>query len=247
MDAMALDLAVFVCVTFAGALAAQLAGLAYGLVAAAMWLQLLTPMQTVTLIIAFGPVVQGGINGWDLRTTPPWKVLWPFLAGAAIGVPVGVMILAWVDPGIIRVAIGALLILHGLGGLTLPTLQPVPAVGATADAGAGLVNGVLSGATGFTGMVIIAWCSLRAWSNDVRSAVFQQVGFAVFIISALCLGAAGAVNANTVSLFVLALPVVLTGTWLGMKLCDQVDQAQVRKVVLILLVASGFGLALPRS
>ena len=65
----ALVLTVFVGCTFAAAFAAQVAGFTYGLVAAAVWLQLLTPLQTVTLIIAFGPVVQG-FNGWHLRTAP---------------------------------------------------------------------------------------------------------------------------------------------------------------------------------
>src|SRR5260370_15889819 len=63
MGVTALDLAVFVSGSFVAALASQVAGFAYGLVAAAVWLQLLAPMQTVTLIIAFGPVVQG-IVGW---------------------------------------------------------------------------------------------------------------------------------------------------------------------------------------
>ncbi len=61
-----------------------------------------------------------------------------------------------------RVAIGALLILYGLGSLMLPAVQLVAAGGAAADAGAGLVNGVLSGAAGFTGVVMAAWCWLRA-------------------------------------------------------------------------------------
>jgi uncharacterized membrane protein YfcA len=156
------------------------------------------------------------------------------------------MILAWVDPGIMRVAIGVLLILYGLGSLTLPALQPVRARGAAADAGAGLANGVLGGAAGLTGVVSGTWCRLRAWPNDLERAVLQQVGFAVFVITALCLWVGGAANANTISLFVLGLPAVLTGTWIGMKLSDQVDRAQIRKVVLIVLVASGFALALPR-
>ncbi len=88
MGVNALDLAVFVSGSFVGALASQVAGFAYGLVAAAVWLQLLMPMQTVTLIIAFGPVVQG-VAGWELRPTPEWRVLWPLLAGATVGVPVG--------------------------------------------------------------------------------------------------------------------------------------------------------------
>jgi len=121
MGVTALDLAVFVSGSFVAALASQVAGFAYGLVAAAVWLQLLAPMHTVTLIIALGPVVQG-IVGWELRPAPDWRVLWPFLAGATMGVPVGVAILGWTDPTMLHAAIGALLVIFGLGSLMLPVL-----------------------------------------------------------------------------------------------------------------------------
>jgi len=246
MGVTALDLAVFVSGSFVAALASQVAGFAYGLVAAAVWLQLLTPMQTVTLIIAFGPIVQG-IVGWDLRPAPDWRVLWPFLAGATIGVPVGVGILGWTDPTMMQAAIGALLVLFGLAGLMLPAVVPIKSGGSVADAGASFVNGVLSGAVGFTGLVIDTWCRLRAWPKEIQRPVFQYVGLSVFIISAFCLGAQGAINDNTFSLFVISLPAVLIGTWLGKKVRDQIDEVEIRKVVLILVMASGFALTLARS
>ncbi len=246
MDANVLDLVVFVSASFAAALASQVAGFAFGLVAAALWLQLLTPIQTVTLIIAFGAVVQG-IAGWELRPTPKWQVLWPFLVGATIGVPVGVTILGWTDPTIMRAAIGALLVLYGLGSLMLPAIVPIKSGGAAVDAGAGLLNGLLSGAAGFTDLVIGTWCRLRAWPREIQQSVFQYVGLFVFVISAFCLGAQGAVNDNILSLFVLGLPAVLTGTWLGKKVRDQVDEAEIRKILSILVMASGFALTLLRS
>jgi hypothetical protein len=45
--------------TFAAALVAGLAGFAFGIVAAAARLHILTPLQTVTLVIGYGLVVQG--------------------------------------------------------------------------------------------------------------------------------------------------------------------------------------------
>jgi len=57
LDGAALALAIFLSATFAAAVVAGLAGFAFGLVAAAVWLHILTPLQTATLIIAFGVVV----------------------------------------------------------------------------------------------------------------------------------------------------------------------------------------------
>ena len=97
--------ALFLAATFAAALVAGLAGFAFGLVAAAVWLHILTPLQTATLIIAFGLIVQG-YSVWKLRGALNWRRLWPFLLGAALGVPIGVGILEWANPASVRKTIG---------------------------------------------------------------------------------------------------------------------------------------------
>jgi hypothetical protein len=66
MDGFPLDLTIFLIATFAGALVAGLSGFAFGLIAASVWLYILTPLQTATLIIAFGLIVQG-YSVWKLR------------------------------------------------------------------------------------------------------------------------------------------------------------------------------------
>src|SRR6266487_6689206 len=88
MDETIINLAIYLTATFTAALVTGVAGFAFGLVAAAVWLHILTPMQTATLIIAFGLVVQG-ISVWKLRRALRWSRLWPFLLGAAFGVPLG--------------------------------------------------------------------------------------------------------------------------------------------------------------
>ena len=134
MDVVTLDLAIFLVATFAAALVAGLAGFAFGLVAAAVWLHLLTPLQTASLIIAFGLIVQG-VAVWKLRHALQWGRLWPFLLGGLIGVPVGVVVLAWANPDHMRAGVGALLILYSVHGLVRPATQPILAGGAPADAG----------------------------------------------------------------------------------------------------------------
>ena len=66
MDGSPLHVAIFLIATFAGALVAGLSGFAFGLVAASIWLFILTPAQTATLIIAFGLIVQS-YSVWQLR------------------------------------------------------------------------------------------------------------------------------------------------------------------------------------
>src|SRR3981081_1659984 len=113
MDGFPLEIPLFLLATFAGALVAGLSGFAFGLVAASIWLYILTPLQSATLIIAFGLIVQG-VSVWKLRHALDWKKLWPFIAGAAIGVPVGVTVLTWANPAHVRAGVGVFLVLYSL-------------------------------------------------------------------------------------------------------------------------------------
>ena len=238
MDGLPVDLTIFLIATFLGALIAGLSGFAFGLVAASIWLYILTPLQTATLIIAFGLIVQG-YSVWRLRRALDWHKLWPFLVGAAIGVPAGVAILTWANPAHLRAGIGAFLVVYSLYALLRPALKPVTAGGAASDAGVGFLNGILAGITGLAGILVTIWCGLRGWPKDQQRAVFQPIAVAIFAMTAAWIGAKGVITADTIRLFLCGLPVLFAGTWLGMKLYGRLDEAAFREVVLVLLLVSG--------
>jgi uncharacterized protein len=240
MGVLTFDLAFFLLATFAAALVAGLAGFAFGLVAAAVWLHILTPVQTATLIIAFGLIVQG-VAVWKLRRALQWRRLWPFLLGGLLGVPLGVAVLGFANPDYMRAGVGVLLIAYSIHGLARPAIKPI-AAGARADAGVGLLNGILGGATGLAGIIVTIWSGLRGWPKDVQRTVFPPVGVSVFAMSAVALGVSGAVDSDTLRLFAIGLPILLAGTWLGLKLYGRVDDAGFRKIVLTLLLVSGVAL-----
>ena len=93
--------------------------------------------------------------------------------------------------------------------------------------------------TGLAGILVTIWCGLRGWPKDVQRAVFQPVAVAIFLMSALWIGAGAPSRADVIKLFLVGLPALLAGTWLGLKLFGLLDEAAFRKVVLVLLLASG--------
>src|SRR5947209_1525254 len=109
---------IFLAGTFCAALVAGLGGFAFGIVAAAIWLYILTPLQTATLIIGLGLLVQG-YSVWKLRHALDWRRLTPFIVGAAFGVP-GVFILAHADPHYLRRGTSVILLVFSLYGLMRP-------------------------------------------------------------------------------------------------------------------------------
>ncbi|WP_426410155.1 sulfite exporter TauE/SafE family protein [Bradyrhizobium ganzhouense] len=241
MDGIAIELPLFLLATFAGAFVAGLSGFAFGLVAASLWLYVLTPLQSASLIVGFGLLVQG-YSVWKLRAAIDWRRLWPFLIGAVAGVPVGVSLLTWADPKSVRIAVGAILITYSLYALLRPQLKVVAAVPPAVDIAVGFINGLLGGLTGLAGIVITIWCNLRGLPKDLQRATFQPVAVVVFVIAALMLGARGSLTVETMKLFALGVPFLFAGTWLGLKLFGRIDEATFRKIVLALLFVSGVAL-----
>jgi uncharacterized membrane protein YfcA len=241
MDVVALSL--FLVAAFFGGLTSGLSGFAMGLVVSGVWLHLITPGQNALLIVLCGLVTQGsGI--WRVRHAINWRAVTPFILGGLIGVPAGTAMLTFVDQGVVRFSIGALLILYSLYNLARPTLQP-PQGGAAADLGVGVANGLIGGLTGLGGIAVTIWCQLRGGPKDKQRAIFQPVMFATFVMSAVTLAFAGVYTLETMKLYLLALPALVVGVWCGIHLYGKLDDAGFRRVILILLLASGFSLVVP--
>src|SRR3954451_12561394 len=118
-----LDPTLFACLfllsTFVAAAVVGLAGFAFGLVASGIWLYILSPVQTATMILAFGFLVQS-YAVWVQRSALDWRRIWPMVLGSAFGIPLGIAILMAANPAHLRMAVGVLLVLYSVYGLTRP-------------------------------------------------------------------------------------------------------------------------------
>jgi uncharacterized membrane protein YfcA len=237
MDGTLVQISVFLAGTFIAAIVVGVSGFAFALIAAAAWLHVLTPLQTATLTISYGMLVQS-VGAWKLRHAVSWARVWPFLLGGAPGVAIGVYVLRWANPSHLRAGVGAFLVLYALYGLARPELKPVRA-GRAADAGVGFVSGILGAMTGFAGILIVVWSGLRGWTRDVQRGVFAPASVALLAMCALAIGLSGPIARETVQLFLLGLPVLIAGNWTGLRLYGRLDEASFRRIVLILLLASG--------
>ena len=121
-DAVPLHLVVFVFATFLGGLIAGVAGFAFGLIASAIWLHVITPAQSAALISGYAIVIQG-LAIWKLRSALQVSRLLPFVAGGAVGIPLGALLLGNASADHLRASIGFLLVVFSIYSLVRPKFR----------------------------------------------------------------------------------------------------------------------------
>ena len=222
----------------AGGFVQGLSGFAFGLVAMAVWAWALDPVLAGPLVV-FGSLVGQLLSAGSIRRGfDPRRVL-PFVAGGVLGVPLGVALLRHIDPLAFKLAVGVLLVVWCPAMLLARDLPRVAGGGRFADAGAGMLGGVMGGLGGLTGPAPTLWATLRGWDRDAQRAVFQVFNLAMHGLTMAAYLATGTVSAEVVRLFLVVAPAMLVPTLIGARLYRRFSDAAFRKVVLGLLAASG--------
>jgi uncharacterized membrane protein YfcA len=235
--------ALFLLSTFVGGVTTGLAGFALGLVVTGVWLHIMTPVESATLIIGYS-VLSQAFGIWQLRHAFDWRAVAPYVVGCVFGAPLGTALLAQVSPFYLRIGMGVFLVLYSAYGLARPAFWP-GRVGVATEVGVGFLNGLIGGLTGLVGVPIATWCQVRGYAKDMQRCIFQPVTFAAGVISMASLAVAGAITRDAVKLYLIGIPVLLVGLWTGFKLYGRLDDVTFRTVILVLLLLSGFVLLAP--
>lgn len=224
----------------AGGLINGLAGFGTSLFALGFWLQAMSPLQAVSIAVVMS--VASGLQGiWLVRhsiLSQP-KRLARFLAPAVVGIPIGVAILAVLEPKALKFSIAALMLLYG--GFfsfrrTLPKLErPTPVT----DGVVGFLGGVLGGAASLSGALPTMLCAMRPWSKSETRAVLQPFNVAVLGLTLVLLAFNGAYNWQVLKLIAIALPVTLLFAQFGIAVFRRLTDDQFRRLLIAMMFVSG--------
>ena len=224
----------------AGGFVSGLAGFGTALMALGIWLYVLPPSLAVPLVLICSVVGQSATLP-SLWKTFDLSIVWPFLVGGLIGVPLGTLLVAHADPNVFKITIGIFLLVFPTALYLSPEMK-LSFGGKVADAAIGLAGGILGGLAGLSGPLPILWASIRGWGKDERRGIFQIFNFTVLLVALCWQAASGLIDRQVVGLAMLALPGTIIGAWIGARLYHMLSDRNFRDVVLALLVLSGAGL-----
>ena len=230
---------------FLAALVVGSAGFAFAIVVTGVWIYVLPPAQIVLLASICATLLHiAGV--WQFRRDIEFRLVWPFVIGGALGVPLGVMALQRFDPVWFRHVFGACMIAYGgymLMRPQFPVLRLAPVAARVADGAVGWVGGMLGGFAMLHGTLPTIWCSLRGWDKKKSRCVYQPYILITGILVMLCVGTSIKTDKTELLLpLAVALPAIGLGLWAGTRVFNIVSEERFRRLVLWLILASGVSL-----
>jgi uncharacterized membrane protein YfcA len=225
----------------AGGFVSGLAGFGTALMALGIWLYVLPPSLAVPLVLICSVVAQSSTLPSMWRSFD-FTLVWPFIIGGLIGVPVGTVLIHHADPTTFKLGFGVFLLIFP--AILFFTRKPMKIKfgGKIADAGIGFAGGVLGSLAGLSGPLPILWASVRGWSKAERRGIFQTFNWTILFV-ALCMQAAtGLVAGKVLWLALLAFPATVIGATLGARIYHALNDRNFSDLVLVLLLISGMSL-----
>jgi uncharacterized protein len=222
----------------AGGFVSGLAGFGTGITALGIWLYALQPTTAATLVVVCSVVAQVQTLPTIWHQIEPNRVL-PFIVPGLLGVPLGTMLLSHLDDRLLKMSVGAILIVFSTYMLLERSPRLITWGGRAADAGIGFVGGLLGGLVGLSGPLPTMWATFRGWPKGESRTVFQAFNLSILAMALLAHILAGFLTRKVGWAILIALPGTIIGASLGARVYTRISDQRFRLLILALLGVSG--------
>ncbi len=156
-----------------------------------------------------------------------------------MGIPIGTRLLPLLDPNRFKLVLGGMLVVCCSAMLATSRLPRITTGGRWADAGVGLLGGIMAPLSGFSGLAPALWCTLRGYTKDEHRAVLQNFNLLVLSATMASLVWSGRARAEHLpQMGVVAASLVVPSLW-GSKIYIGMSPTAFRNGVLWLLTFAG--------
>jgi uncharacterized protein len=223
---------------FSGAFVSGLAGFAFSAVAGGILLHVLQPLEAVPLMMACSVGVQA-TNLWALRKNIQWKDSLILVLGGLLGVPIAVWLLHLTDARTFREGFGLMVTLYASYMLFRPSLTYLQQMNRGRNALIGFGGGLIGGLTAMPGALPTIWCDMHGIPKNQQRGLVQPFIAAMQLFALALMLMRNDLSSKLLFDLLLSIPALLAGSILGIFAFRHVNDATFRRIVLIILLASG--------
>ena len=215
-----------------------LTGFGNGLTSYGLWLHVISP-QLAAPLVAIGSLTGHLLMFRGLRHAIHVDRILPFVVGGFAGIPIGTWLLTIISASGFKLFGGLLLTGYSIFSLVGGSRITVIKTNKWVDGFIGMLGGICGGLASISGPILTVWCGLKGWSADEQRGTYQPYNFAMHVCAIVAFGVAGLLNFELLLLVIYSMPATLIGIWLGRRLYGKIDETQFKRVILVLLTASG--------
>lgn len=214
-----------------------LTGFGFALVALPL-LGLFMPLKTTIPLVCMLAICVSLMISVQLRKAIHFRSILVLLAATVPAIPLGVYVLTQVSAQWLGLALGVLMISFTAYQLAArPVLRPL---GMASTLTAGFLSGVLGGSIGAGGPPVIIYSAMQPWSKDRAKATLAFY----FCISGLTISlshaVSGLITPAVLDSFLILLPALALGIWLGLLAYTRLSDSGYRRLALGLVFALGW-------
>jgi uncharacterized protein len=215
-----------------------ISGFAFSMVAMSIWVWGVEP-SVAAVIAVFGGLTGQIMSAIRVRRGWHFDLLWPFVLGSAVGIPIGTYILPMLNPDAFKLVLGSLLVVCCSLMLATARLPKIEHGGRFADAFVGLLGGVMAPLSGFSGLAPALWCTLRGYGKDAHRAVIQNFNLIVLAATFASLVWSGRAHSGLLPQMGVVAAALIIPSIYGSKIYIGMSPVAFRNVVLWILVFAG--------
>ncbi|MEQ8788767.1 MAG: sulfite exporter TauE/SafE family protein [Pirellulaceae bacterium] len=240
MEAWMLLAAVAVVITISGFVQSSM-GFGYAVVALAV-LPLVLGVREANVVVSLSMVFPLLLAVWAYREGVDWRTMAFCLAGAALGLPLGLWIFSTIDPDWLIRGTGVAILLMSVDGLLRRESHQHKPVSRGWSACAGCASGVLAGSVGMGGPPVAAYAARQPWSPNQFKAFLISFSLVLSVMKAVGLVVAGWTSSTLLLYTAAAIPFGFLGSQLGIVASRNIDAKRFRQITMAVLVLLSLGM-----
>ena len=238
-DIPCVEVGVVILTTLVAAMVQTVAGFGFSLLAVPTLAIFMEPAQAVPLS-AMLSFLNANRVAQQTRGETPWRLVMLLLVGSLVGLPIGLQVLLYLSPDLLRVLVGTVSALMAAAiaiGFRWPHSDRASLL-------TGFVSGLLSTSTAINGPPIVLYLQ----AAGLRPEVFRGALSNLFVLNGIfAIGGfilAGLIGTESLLLLLAGIPFLFLGHWVGDRLLDRLDADRFRSFVLVLLGMASASIAI---
>jgi len=221
-------------------LALELTGFGVATVSMSLLLLFLDPLLAIPLV-AIAALVATGFLAWRIKEKNTWKRIKPLFIGVIFGVPLGVLMLSYINHDLLKLSIAIFFVIYSIYGLFFSKFKTaIFNKNKITSAIIGFLAGFFNSTVNIDGPLVALYESsdIKKNTNGYKDAIATYMFFTgILTVSGHLL--AGRITKELIFLLPYDIPALIIGIFIGHKLFSKINGASLKKIIYFFVLFSG--------